>query len=98
MSEQRKTICVKAIDIENNRIRHLRSDEKERIERFFVSKLNERGLLSCMDYATFKHYLREHIFEGWWESYEAARRAVERLVNDLASDKAIPEVVWVVER
>lgn len=97
MSVKREVRRVKRDDIESGRIRHLSRSQEDRLKRFYERKLAEAGLMPFMNYARYKHYLREHIFEGWWESYEKARQAVERLVEDLASGKEIPEVDWMAE-
>lgn len=99
-------IIVKSEDIDSKKIRKLNDGERERLERLFVVKLKDAGLLTHTNYEPYRWYSYNNVFgyyptyrhEAYWESYEKAHEAVENLVEKLKTDIEIPEVHWIIDK
>ncbi len=84
---------VRKSEVDAGKLRLLVSEEKERIWRYFIRRLNEQGFSSPL---IAKTRFVERIYDGYWSGYKAATQAVNELVNSIVSAEKIDRVGWVV--
>jgi len=84
---------VSKSEVDASKLRSLSREEQDRIWRYYVIRLNERGLGLPMIPKT---RFTERIYDGYWSSYRQATQAVDELVNNIVSGEEIRRAGWVV--